>query len=78
MASRKGIHISGHYVISINAMPFHMCTLNSKKLKGRTESYFILFSKLNDHPIRCFNFGFRRTHPNGCIFELNKNIYMYI
>ena len=47
MASRKGIHISGHYVISINAtvpgMPFHIRTLNSKKMKGRTESYFVLF-----------------------------------
>ena len=43
MASRKGIHISGHYVVSINAMPFHIHTLNSKILKGRTESYFILF-----------------------------------
>ena len=43
MASRKGINISGHYVVSIKAMPFQRCTLNSKKLKGRTESYFILF-----------------------------------
>ena len=43
MATRKGINISGHYVVSINAMPFHRCTLNSKKLKGRTDSYFILF-----------------------------------
>ena len=47
MASRKGIHFSGHYVVSINAMPFHICTSNSKKLKGRTESYFVLFYKLN-------------------------------
>ena len=43
MASRKGINISGYYVVSINAMPFHICALNSKKLKGRTESYFIYF-----------------------------------
>ena len=43
MASRKGINISGHYVASINTMHFHIRTLNSKKLKGRPESYFILF-----------------------------------
>ena len=43
MSNRKGITISGHYVVWLNAMPFHLlCTLNSKKLKGRTESYFIL------------------------------------
>ena len=27
MASRKGINISEHYVVSINIMPFHMWTL---------------------------------------------------
>ena len=44
MASRSGINISRHYVVSINALPFHIiCTLNSEKLKGQTESYFILF-----------------------------------
>ena len=26
MATRKGINISGHYVVSINAMPFLKCT----------------------------------------------------
>ena len=37
MASR--INISRHYdVVSMNAMNFHTCTLNPKKLKGRTES----------------------------------------
>ena len=72
MATRKGIHISGHYVVSINAMPFHIRTLNSEKLKGRTESYVIVFFlQLNDHPVRCFNFGLRRFHLNGCRFELN-------
>ena len=50
---------------------FHICTSYSKKLKGRTELYVILFLKLNDHPTRCFNFGLRRVHPNGCKFELN-------
>ena len=49
MASRTGINISGHYVVSINAMPFHICTLDSKNLKSQTESYFMLFSKLNNH-----------------------------
>ena len=71
MASRMGINISGHYVASINAMPFHACTLKSKKLKDRTESYFMLFLKLNDHQTRCLNLGLRRIHPNGCKFELN-------
>ena len=44
MVSRTDTNISRHYVVSINAMPFHIiCTLNSEKLKGLTESYFILF-----------------------------------
>ena len=64
MVSRKGINISVHYVVSINAMPLHICTLISQKLKRRTELYFILFLKLNDHPTRCFHFGLRRVHPN--------------
>ena len=71
MASRKGININGHYVVSINATPFHIYTLNSNKLKGRVEPYFILCLKLNDHPTRCFNFGLRRIRPNACKFEPN-------
>ena len=43
MATRNSINISGHYVASINVMPFHICTLTSQNVKGRTESYFILF-----------------------------------
>ena len=31
MARRTSINISGHYVVSTNAMPVHICTLNSKK-----------------------------------------------
>ena len=27
MATRKGINISGHYVVSINDMPFHIYVL---------------------------------------------------
>ena len=69
MTSRKGINIVGHYVVSINVMPFNICTLNSKKLKGRTESYFILFLKLNDHQTLYFDFGLRRIDPNDCKFE---------
>ena len=71
MASRKSINVSGQYVVSINAMYFHVCIWNSKKLKDRTESCFILFLKLNDHPIRCCNFELRRIHPNDCKFELS-------
>ena len=71
MASRNGIDISGHYVVSINAMPFYLCTLKSKELKGRAESYFSLFLKLNGHQIRCFKFGLRRINLNGCKFELD-------
>ena len=43
MASRTGKNISGHYIVLISTMSFHMCTLSSKNLKGRTESYLILF-----------------------------------
>ena len=60
-----------HYVVSMHVMPFHICTLNSKKLKERTESYFTLFSKLNDHPARWFSLGLRGIHPKGCKLELN-------
>ena len=58
MASKTGINICGLYVVSINAMPFHISTLNSKNLKGRTESYFILSLKLNDHQARCLVSGY--------------------
>ena len=70
MVTRKGINISVAYVVhhKWEERLFYICTLYSKKLKGRTESYFILFLKLNDHPIRCSNFGLRRIHPNGCKF----------
>ena len=73
MASRTGIHISGHYVVSIIATSFYICTVNSRKLKGRIELYFILILKLSDHQTGCFNFGLvvRRIHPNGCKFESN-------
>ena len=56
MATRKGINISRHCIVSINAIClFYICTyMYYKKLKGRTESYFSLFLKLNDHPTRCF------------------------
>ena len=58
MASRTGIIISGYYVVSLNTMAFiYICMLNSGNLRGLTESYFILFLKLNDHQTRCFNFG---------------------
>ena len=67
MATRKGKNISGNYAACL----VHMCTLYLKKLKGRTESHFTFFLKLNDHPTWCFNFGLSRIHPNGCMFELN-------
>ena len=41
MASRTDINISGHYIVSMNTMPFHTCTLSYKKLKGRTEFYIV-------------------------------------
>ena len=31
VASRKGINISGHYVVSMIAIPFPKCTLNFRK-----------------------------------------------
>ena len=68
MASRTGINISGHYGVSINVVPFYICTLNSKKLKGRTESCLMFILKLNKHQTRCFNFGLRRTYANCCKF----------
>ena len=68
MASRKGINISGHYVVSINATRYAFSYMHFEflKNKGRTERYFILFLTLNDHQTRCFNFGLRRLYRNGC------------
>ena len=56
MATRKGINISGHYIVSINATycTFDICTLYSKNLKGRTESCFMLVLKRNHHPTRSY------------------------
>ena len=61
----------GHYVVSINTIFFHICTLKFNKLNGRTKPYFILFFKLNDHQTRYFSFGLRRFYSNGCKFKLN-------
>ena len=73
MAIRKGIiNISGNYAAPhiLHALFIYvLCIL--KKMKGRKKSYFTLFLNLNDHPTRCLNFGLSRTHPNGCMFELN-------
>ena len=43
MVAIKGLNISGHYILPINTVPFHICILNSKKSRGRTKSYFVLF-----------------------------------
>ena len=72
MATIQGINIPGHYVVLMNAMPFHTYTLNSKKLRDRTEPSFVLCLKLNDHHTRNFIFGLRRIHPNGCNFKSKK------
>ena len=42
MASRKGINISEHYVVSINLMPFHMCTLNFLKIERSDRIVFYI------------------------------------
>ena len=44
MATRKDINISGHYFVSINAICLLIYLLRITKLKGRTDSYFMLFS----------------------------------
>ena len=70
IARRMAKHIPGHYVVSKYAVSFHACTLIKKKLKGRTESHFILVLEINNHQTR-FNSGLRRIHPNDCKFEFN-------
>ena len=71
MATRKSINISGNYTATHILHTLFMYVLYIKKnMKSRTKSYSTLFLKLNDHPIRCFNFGLSRTHPNGCMFEV--------
>ena len=48
MATRKGINISGHYIVSINDMPFHVCTLYSKN--GKVGQTCILYCFLPQRP----------------------------
>ena len=60
--------------LHIYAFSYTVCTLYSKKLKGQTKSYFILFLELNDHPTRCFYFGLRQILPNSCKFEMSLKI----
>ena len=71
MATRKGIHIFGTYVVhhKLYAFFIYICKY-SKKSNGRTGPYFILL-KLNDHPTRYFSFSLHKIHPDGCKFELN-------
>ena len=67
MATRKGINISGSYVVPHKlywSMSFsYMYTLYSKKLKGWTKLCFILFLKLNDHPTRFLISGYVEFIP---------------
>ena len=57
MAIRKGIHISGHHVVSINAicLSYTVCTLYSKKMKGRTSDrivfYIVFFNSTTIHTV---------------------------
>ena len=71
MATRKGINVSGNYAAPHMLNALFIYVLCIKKMKGQTKSYFTFFLKYNDHPTRCFNFGFGRIHPNGCIFKFN-------
>ena len=70
------MNISGHYVVPDidKCYAFSYINYNSKKMKGRTESFIKSFLKLNDHPTRRFNFGLRRVHPNGGKFFFFFNI----
>ena len=43
MASRTSINISGHYVVSVNAMHFHICTLNPKNEKSTRIVFYMVF-----------------------------------
>ena len=71
MARRTGINISGHYVVSTNAMPFHIYTLNSKKNERSDRIVFHIVLKTKRLSDTGFTFGSRRIHPNGCKFKLN-------
>ena len=72
MATRKGIHISGNYVVHHKVYAFFKSVFFIlKSCKVQTESYFISFQKLNNYPTRCFNFVLDRVHPKGFKFELN-------
>ena len=54
MASRKGIYISGHYVVSINAMPFHIW-------------YFFFFER-SDKIVFVFYIDFKTQRSSNKVF----------
>ena len=71
MASKTGINISGHYVVLIISMRFHICILDSKKMKGRTESYFTTIG----HGVLISDYGeFIPTAVSSNGIEINSNI----
>ena len=52
MVRRTSIYISGHYVASINALAFHICTLNSKKISDRIVVYIYICIYIKPTTIR--------------------------
>ena len=55
IAARKGINISGHYVVSLNAMPFYiLCKLNNKKIERSDRTVFYITFKTQRPPDAVF------------------------
>ena len=56
MATRKGINISGHNVVSINTIWLFIYVLCILKIEtfDRIVFYTLLFLRLNDHPDTVF------------------------
>ena len=59
MTTRKGIHISGNYVVHRKLYAFFIHVLCILKNESSNRIVFYIAIKLNDHQTRCFNFRLR-------------------
>ena len=73
METRKGIHISGNYIVHHKLYAFFIAVLSilKKCRAGQNRITYIYIFQLNDRPKRCFNFGLCRIRSNGCKFEMH-------
>ena len=72
MATRNGIHISGHYVVSINAIcifVYVLCILKHFKVGQNRTLYCFKNSTTIRHDVLIS--GYVESIPTDCKFEMN-------